>query len=58
MRYVITPVQFATKRDILITERYALYVRAQAARIKSTVCQQGVSAANLSSGYAECPMAD
>ncbi len=51
MRCVITPVQFATKRDILITRRYALYVQARAARIKSTVYQQGGSVANLSFSF-------
>jgi hypothetical protein len=48
MRCVITPVQFATKRDILITRRYALYVQVRVARIKSTVYRQEVSVANLS----------
>jgi hypothetical protein len=48
MRCVITLVQFATKRDILLTRRYALDVQARVARINSTVYQQGVSVANLS----------
>jgi hypothetical protein len=43
MRCVTTPVQFATKKDILITRRYVLHVQAQVARIKSTVYQQEVS---------------
>jgi hypothetical protein len=42
MRCVITLVQLATKRDILRTRRYALYVQERVARIKSTVNQQGV----------------
>jgi hypothetical protein len=51
MRCVIIHVQLATKRDILITGRYALFVLAQVARIKSTVNQQVVSVANLSSKF-------
>jgi hypothetical protein len=47
MRYVITPAQTATKKDILITGRYAQHVPAQDARIKNTVHQQGGWGATL-----------
>jgi hypothetical protein len=51
MRCVIIPVQFVTKRDILIMGRYALLVQARVARIKSTVYQQGVSGTIVTFNY-------